>query len=182
MPPFSNHTPFVPLPLPCSSRRWYLYLTLLFYSLLSYVLVNLKFLDFLLLLGNYLFLRFIYGCEKSEDEFDILTWWKVNTIKYTVLSKVARDVLAISVSTIASESAFSTSGRVIEPYRSSLSPTVEALICAQDWLRVASSSIDLHSIMEDIDQFEDIEKVDVKEGRDEYGASVILLRFCSNFQ
>ena len=40
--------------------------------------------------------------------FDILLWWKANSSKYPILSQITRDVLAISVSTIASESAFST--------------------------------------------------------------------------
>lgn len=49
---------------------------------------------------------------------------------------MARDILAIPVSTVASESAFSTGGRTIDDYRSNLLPaTVEALKCSQDWLR-----------------------------------------------
>ncbi|KAL6959552.1 hypothetical protein U1Q18_052498 [Sarracenia purpurea var. burkii] len=55
------------------------------------------------------------------------------------MSRLARDVLAIPVSTVASESAFSTGGRVIDPFRSNLSPNmVEALICTQNWLRCQS--------------------------------------------
>ncbi|KAL5699325.1 hypothetical protein ACHQM5_011702 [Ranunculus cassubicifolius] len=54
---------------------------------------------------------------------------------YPTLALVARDILAIQVSTVASESAFSTGGRVIDPFRSSLTPkSVEALICFQNWL------------------------------------------------
>jgi len=49
---------------------------------------------------------------------------------------MARDLFAAAASTVASESAFSTSGRVISDYRSRLtSKNVEALICLQDWLR-----------------------------------------------
>ena len=49
---------------------------------------------------------------------------------------MARNVLAIPVSTIASELAFSTGGRVLDSFRASLTPRiVEASICAQDWLR-----------------------------------------------
>ncbi|KAL0290415.1 UNVERIFIED_CONTAM: Zinc finger BED domain-containing protein RICESLEEPER 2 [Sesamum calycinum] len=72
--------------------------------------------------------------------------------------KIAKDVLAIPVSTVASKSAFSTSGRVIDAFRRSRSPKmVEALICTQDWLR-ATPQIDLCAIMEDIEKFEEFEK------------------------
>ncbi|XP_062007234.1 uncharacterized protein LOC133724498 [Rosa rugosa] len=44
--------------------------------------------------------------------------------------------MAVQVSTVASEAAFSTGGRVIDNFRSSLTPkSVEALICLQSWLR-----------------------------------------------
>jgi hypothetical protein len=76
------------------------------------------------------------GCEANIIDFDILNWWKVNTPKYPTLAAIARDVLAIPISTVASESAFSNGGRVLDTFRSSLSPlTVEALICTQDWLK-----------------------------------------------
>jgi hypothetical protein len=49
---------------------------------------------------------------------------------------MARDIFAAPASTVASESAFSTGGRVISEYRSRLtSKNVEALICLQNWLR-----------------------------------------------
>lgn len=51
------------------------------------------------------------------------------------MSQIAKDVLAISVFTVASESAFSTGGRVLDPFRSYLTyKTVESLICTQNWL------------------------------------------------
>jgi hypothetical protein len=49
---------------------------------------------------------------------------------------VARDIFAIPVSTVASESAFSTSGRVLSEHRSRLTPDLlEALMCLQNWQR-----------------------------------------------
>jgi hypothetical protein len=72
------------------------------------------------------------------QEFDILEWWKLNTIRFPTLSKMARDVLAIPVSTVtAGSSIFSagTGSRMLNEYRSSLRPEiVEALVCAKDWL------------------------------------------------
>ena len=58
--------------------------------------------------------------ENSEGEndqtFNILAWWKYNTNKYSILSRLARDVLVVPVSTVASESAFSTGGRILDPF------------------------------------------------------------------
>lgn len=69
------------------------------------------------------------------DNFDILDWWKIQGVKYPTLQKIAKDIFAIPMTTVASESAFSTSGRVLNPYRSRLLPTtLEALMCSQDWL------------------------------------------------
>ncbi|KAG6651897.1 hypothetical protein CIPAW_06G145100 [Carya illinoinensis] len=94
-------------------------------------------------------------CETDSASFDILVWWKVNSFRYRVLSKIARDVLAIPVSTVASESCFSTAGRVLDPFRSSLSPMmVEGLICTQNWLRSSSTPISLRTIMDDVEDFE----------------------------
>ena len=70
-----------------------------------------------------------------SSDFDILSWWKENSRKYPILQTIARDILAIPISTVASESAFSASGRFISPHRSRLHPkTLEAMMCTQDWL------------------------------------------------
>ena len=68
--------------------------------------------------------------KANNNSFDILAWWKNQKDEYPVLSMIARDVLAMQVSTVASESAFSAGGRVVDPYRSSLDPDmVQALVC-----------------------------------------------------
>lgn len=48
--------------------------------------------------------------EEPPNNFDILKWWSFKSVKYHVLSRMARDILAIPVSTVSSESAFSTGG------------------------------------------------------------------------
>ncbi|XP_075482555.1 zinc finger BED domain-containing protein RICESLEEPER 2-like [Primulina tabacum] len=74
-------------------------------------------------------------CEE-DDEFDALSWWKMNNLKFRILSKMACDVLSIPITSVASESAFSAGGRVIDSYRANLGvDTVQMLLCAEDWLR-----------------------------------------------
>jgi hypothetical protein len=99
------------------------------------------------------------NCEKNCDNFDILNWWKVNSSKYPILSTLAKDVLAVPVSTVASESAFSTSGRVVSSFRCSLSTKmVEALICGQSWLRSAPKNVDMEEIIRDMKNCELLEE------------------------
>ncbi|KAL5549819.1 hypothetical protein UlMin_005050 [Ulmus minor] len=87
-----------------------------------------------------------------EPSFDILLWWKVNSTKYNILAMIARDVLAVPVSSVASEQAFSTGGRILDPYRSSLNPkTVNYLICTQSWLKGANEGVSLEVAEEEED-------------------------------
>ena len=75
------------------------------------------------------------GVLPRTIDFDILAWWKNQGIKYPTLRLIARDILAIPISIVASESAFSISGRLLSPHRSRLqSKTLEVLMCAQNWL------------------------------------------------
>lgn len=76
------------------------------------------------------------------QEFDVLGWWKLNRLKYPNLSKMARDILSIPVSTVGPDSVYDTVSKEMDDYRSSLRPeTVEALICAKDWLQHGSLEI-----------------------------------------
>lgn len=72
---------------------------------------------------------------RNIEQFDVLKWWSSNSAKYPTLNCIVRDIFAIPVSTVASESAFSTGGRFVSAHRSRLHhKTIEALMCAQDWL------------------------------------------------
>ena len=112
-----------------------------------------------------------YLLESSEDpdveNFDILMWWKMNSSRYRVLSQIARDVLVI-VSTIAFESVFSTGGRVLDSFCSSLSPnTVEALICTQNWLKDVKRKRPL-KLRECMDNVNDMDSFEIDTGKNIY--------------
>ncbi|KAH0639799.1 hypothetical protein KY285_036385 [Solanum tuberosum] len=64
-------------------------------------------------LGRYL----AEDVEPETDDFDILKWWKFNEPRFPIISEMARDVLAISISSVASECAFSTGGRILDPFK-----------------------------------------------------------------
>nr|KAJ0187490.1 hypothetical protein LSAT_V11C900494050 [Lactuca sativa] len=89
------------------------------------------------------------GQTQGVKDFDILVWWKNNAFRYPILSWMAKDLLGIQISIVASESAFSTSGRIIDIYRANLSALIiEALVCTQDWVRKSKKPI-----VDNIDDF-----------------------------
>jgi hypothetical protein len=66
----------------------------------------------------------------------MINWWKVSGSRFPTLQKLARDILPILSTYVASECAFNTSGRVLSAHRSRLAPNVaEALMCMQAWSR-----------------------------------------------
>ncbi|CAN0847210.1 Putative AC9 transposase [Linum grandiflorum] len=71
--------------------------------------------------------------DLSDYNYDVLGWWMRNEMGYPVLSVIARDILIVPITTVASESTFSTGGRILDSFRASLTPKiVEALICCCD--------------------------------------------------
>ena len=70
-----------------------------------------------------------------NENFDVLNSWKANILKFKVLFQMAIHILSVLITTVASESTFSVSGRVIDDRRSSMSiETVQMLFCASDWI------------------------------------------------
>ncbi|CAN0880195.1 Putative AC transposase, partial [Linum grandiflorum] len=72
---------------------------------------------------------------RTED-FDLLGWWKFSGAKYPILQDIARDLLDVPVTSVASESAFSSGGRLLDPHRSRLLPAiVEAMMVLRSWIQ-----------------------------------------------
>ncbi|CAN1128164.1 Putative AC transposase, partial [Linum perenne] len=82
------------------------------------------------------------------SDFDILLWWKLSGPKYPILQAIARDVLTIHVTYVASESTFSSGGRLIKHHRSKLhTTTVGAFMCTRSWLMDDRGSLELTSLL-----------------------------------
>jgi hypothetical protein len=107
---------------------------------------------------KYLEDRFVNPLTKG---FDIANWWKVNGNAYPILSKLAKDIFAIPCSTVASENAFSLGKRVVDPFRSSLTPQmVEALVCTSDWLRAEQPNFYREPTKEELELYQSCEELE----------------------
>ncbi|XP_074309032.1 zinc finger BED domain-containing protein DAYSLEEPER-like [Silene latifolia] len=68
-------------------------------------------------------------------DINILLWWKENGKWFYTFAKMAKDIFAIPITTVASEYAFSMGSRVITKWRASLKPeTADALLTTRTWL------------------------------------------------
>ena len=98
--------------------------------------------------------------ESHTNDFDILKWWKENSSRLPLLARMAKDLLAIPISIVPSESTFSLGGRVIDEYRSCLTPkTVEALVCNSSCIKGSCKAPILDSLLiEEYNEFEKLEE------------------------
>ncbi|XP_021753725.1 zinc finger BED domain-containing protein RICESLEEPER 2-like isoform X2 [Chenopodium quinoa] len=89
----------------------------------------------------------LYLEEKNSDvmeKCDVLAYWNKSSVRYPNLACMARDILTIPISTVPSESAFSMSKQLINPWRASLGEeTIEVLACYEDWLRAKGFTLGL---------------------------------------
>ena len=75
-----------------------------------------------------------YDFDIDTDDYDILKWWARASPKFPVLARIAKDILAIPASTVASESAFSAGRRILDEKRSSLAPeSIKLCVLKKDW-------------------------------------------------
>ncbi|GKE31730.1 zinc finger BED domain-containing protein RICESLEEPER 2-like protein, partial [Tanacetum coccineum] len=66
---------------------------------------------------------FVTHLENNEfATFVLLGFWKANESIFPVLSRMAMDIISVQATSVASESAFSTSGRVLSIRRTRLTP------------------------------------------------------------
>ncbi|GJW83190.1 zinc finger BED domain-containing protein RICESLEEPER 2-like protein [Tanacetum coccineum] len=75
---------------------------------------------------QYIKTDFVRGLQpKDYESYDVLGFWKTKENQFPVLSRMALDILSVQASSVASESAFSTSGRILSIRRTRL--TAESL-------------------------------------------------------
>ncbi|GKB03686.1 zinc finger BED domain-containing protein RICESLEEPER 2-like protein [Tanacetum coccineum] len=79
---------------------------------------------------------FVTLLDNSEfAAFDLLGFWKAKETMFPVLSRMAMDIISVQATSVASESAFSTSGRVLSIRRTRLTPaSLEMCMCLKDHL------------------------------------------------
>ncbi|KAH0692881.1 hypothetical protein KY285_019978 [Solanum tuberosum] len=101
--------------------------------------------------GSHFALEELLGEEKGKIVNN-----EVNAyLKNLFVIYLARDVLTIPMSSVASECAFSTGDRILDPFRSSLTPKcVQCLICVQDWLRQETKPICVEESLEFLEKIE----------------------------
>lgn len=83
-------------------------------------------------------IQLLLHCTKIKESAgtDPLVWWKLNEQKFPSIAQLAKDIFAVQASSVASESAFSIAGRVVDETRTRLSDeSIQALMLLQSWTR-----------------------------------------------
>lgn len=116
--------------------------------------------------------------DMDESDFDLLAWWKENTKKFPMLSRMARDILAVPVSTIPLDRVFSRDELLQIWDKDNLlgDDSVEMTECLKDWIRAEKRSQGLEEIDKDfLEGFETDfeEKCDMADGVKEFSESEV---------
>ena len=76
-----------------------------------------------------------FDSNSPGDEIVPLEWWKNHEMEYPVLSKMARDYLAIMPTSVPCEQFFSVAGKQITQTCNRMDPeTARACLCLKSWL------------------------------------------------
>ncbi|GKA89200.1 zinc finger BED domain-containing protein RICESLEEPER 2 [Tanacetum coccineum] len=101
---------------------------------------------------------------KEFASFDVLGFWKENETMFPVLSRMAMDIISVQASSVASESAFSTSERVLSIRRTRLTPaSLEICMCLKDHLDAKERKQDKCPLEIPLDFEEDVFDDDVQQ-------------------
>ena len=66
-----------------------------------------------------------------------LTWWKLNSHRFSFLASFAKTVLCVPATSVPCERLFSSSGYIVNKTRAALLPeNVTSLVCLRDWLKL----------------------------------------------
>ncbi|GJS16189.1 zinc finger BED domain-containing protein RICESLEEPER 2-like protein [Tanacetum coccineum] len=95
--------------------------------------------------------------------FDVLGFWKAKETMFSVLSRMVMDILSVQATSVASESAFSTSGRVLSIRRTRLTPaSLEMCMCLKDHLDAQERKQDKSTLETPVDFEEEILDAEVQ--------------------
>ncbi|GJZ02078.1 zinc finger BED domain-containing protein RICESLEEPER 2-like protein [Tanacetum coccineum] len=101
--------------------------------------------------------------------FDLLGFWKAKESMFPILSRMAMDIISVQATSVASESAFSTSGRVLSIRRTRLTPaSLEMCMCLKDHLDAQERKQDKSSLENPVDFEEEILDAEVQQNEAEY--------------
>ncbi|GJV94524.1 zinc finger BED domain-containing protein RICESLEEPER 2 [Tanacetum coccineum] len=116
---------------------------------------------------RYVHSDFVTHLQTTEfATFDILGFWKAKETMFPVLSCMAMDILSVQATSVAFESAFSTSGRVLSIQRTRLNPaSLEMCMCLKDHLDAQERKQDKSTIENPIDFEEEILDAEVQENK-----------------
>ncbi|XP_070019985.1 zinc finger BED domain-containing protein RICESLEEPER 4-like [Nicotiana sylvestris] len=87
-----------------------------------------------------------------DSSFNLLEWWKDKEKYFPILSRMARDILTIQASTVASKSAVSQARLQLGDYRVSMRESLEKLVLFRDWIRSERRNFGLAESQPEVDE------------------------------
>nr|GEX80677.1 zinc finger BED domain-containing protein RICESLEEPER 2-like [Tanacetum cinerariifolium] len=113
---------------------------------------------------RYVHSDFVTRLQTTKFEtFDVLGFWKAKETMFLILSRMAMDILSVQATSVASEFAFSTSGRVLSIRRTRLtSASFETCMCLKDHLDAQERKQDKSTLETPVDFEEEILDAEVQ--------------------